>query len=256
MNKRNEKILAVAAVALAACSLTGCRSYPHTMRSSSYVTYPTSSTTYVSPASYAPTYVAEPGVSTTTYITEPVAVGTSTTYVESYYNDPYYYGPGYYGPTYYDRGVPPPRHHHHDRGPEHGYGRGPVMPPRGAGPARGPSPHASAGAAAQRAAEIQRNAAAHKVEAARQGAAMQANAARNAAAIQANAARNASAARNAAVDRPKEGECMSLRRCRVRLPGFWMGFLDFFTAGLFFLVLMPLGLQAEIYQKAIENLLA
>ena len=30
-------------------------------------------------------------------------------------------------------------------------------------------------------------------------------------------------------------------------PGFWLGFIDFFTAGLFFLLYMPLsGLQAEI----------
>lgn len=29
-------------------------------------------------------------------------------------------------------------------------------------------------------------------------------------------------------------------------PGFFLGFIDFFTAGLFFLVYMPLGLQAEI----------
>ena len=32
-----------------------------------------------------------------------------------------------------------------------------------------------------------------------------------------------------------------------RRPGFWLGFIDFFTAGLFFLVYMPLGgLQREI----------
>lgn len=29
-------------------------------------------------------------------------------------------------------------------------------------------------------------------------------------------------------------------------PGFLLGFIDFFTAGLFFMVYMPLGLQAEI----------
>ena len=30
-------------------------------------------------------------------------------------------------------------------------------------------------------------------------------------------------------------------------PGFWLGFIDFFTAGLFFLIYMPLGgLQAEL----------
>lgn len=32
----------------------------------------------------------------------------------------------------------------------------------------------------------------------------------------------------------------------VNRHGFWLGFIDFFTAGLFFLVLMPLGLQDEI----------
>ncbi len=29
-------------------------------------------------------------------------------------------------------------------------------------------------------------------------------------------------------------------------PGFWLGFIDFFTAGLYFMAAMPLGLQAEI----------
>ena len=29
-------------------------------------------------------------------------------------------------------------------------------------------------------------------------------------------------------------------------PGFWLGFIDFFTAGLFFLVYMQLGLQDEL----------
>ena len=29
-------------------------------------------------------------------------------------------------------------------------------------------------------------------------------------------------------------------------PGFWLGFIDFFTAGLFFLIYMPLGLQNEL----------
>ena len=29
-------------------------------------------------------------------------------------------------------------------------------------------------------------------------------------------------------------------------PGFWLGFIDFFTAGLFFLICMPMGLQDEI----------
>ena len=28
--------------------------------------------------------------------------------------------------------------------------------------------------------------------------------------------------------------------------GFWLGFIDFFTAGLFFLVYMPMGLQEEL----------
>lgn len=29
-------------------------------------------------------------------------------------------------------------------------------------------------------------------------------------------------------------------------PGFWLGFIDFFTAGLFFLIYMPMGLQNEL----------
>ena len=29
-------------------------------------------------------------------------------------------------------------------------------------------------------------------------------------------------------------------------PGFWLGFIDFFTAGLFFMIYMPLGLQNEL----------
>ena len=29
-------------------------------------------------------------------------------------------------------------------------------------------------------------------------------------------------------------------------PGFWFGFIDFFTAGLFFMIYMPLGLQNEL----------
>ena len=32
----------------------------------------------------------------------------------------------------------------------------------------------------------------------------------------------------------------------IHRPGFLLGFLDFFTAGLLFMVMMPLGLQAEI----------
>ncbi len=32
----------------------------------------------------------------------------------------------------------------------------------------------------------------------------------------------------------------------VRRPGFLLGFIDFFTAGLFFVVYMPLGLQKEL----------
>ena len=32
----------------------------------------------------------------------------------------------------------------------------------------------------------------------------------------------------------------------TRRPGFWLGFIDFFTAGVFFLVYMPLELQEEL----------
>ena len=31
-------------------------------------------------------------------------------------------------------------------------------------------------------------------------------------------------------------------------PGFWLGFIDFFTAGLFFVIYMPMGLQQELEQ--------
>ena len=38
-----------------------------------------------------------------------------------------------------------------------------------------------------------------------------------------------------------------MKHSHLRRPGFWLGFIDFFTAGLFFLVYMPLGgLQREI----------
>ena len=54
---------------------------------------------------------------------------STTTYIEPYY-DGYYYEEPYYGG---------PRHHRHGTGPQHGYGLGPIMPPRGAGPARHPA---------------------------------------------------------------------------------------------------------------------
>ena len=63
----------------------------------------------------------------TTYAT-PVAVETTTTYIEPYYGGYYYEEP------YYDGH----HHHRHGSGPQHGYGMGPVMPPLGAGPARTP----------------------------------------------------------------------------------------------------------------------
>ena len=34
---------------------------------------------------------------------------------------------------------------------------------------------------------------------------------------------------------------MSVRFKHTHRPGFWLGFIDFFTAGLFFLLYMPLG---------------
>lgn len=38
-----------------------------------------------------------------------------------------------------------------------------------------------------------------------------------------------------------------MKHSHRRRPGFWLGFIDFFTAGLFFLIYMPLGgLQREI----------
>ena len=114
MNHKAEYILAIA---LAAAACGGCRTYPaRTSRYYSTSSYtPVAQTTYVTPAAYAPTttYVEPAAVgTTTTYISEPV--GTSTTYVDSYYyNEPYYgtgyYGPGYYGGVYYDSA---PRHHH------------------------------------------------------------------------------------------------------------------------------------------------
>ena len=37
-----------------------------------------------------------------------------------------------------------------------------------------------------------------------------------------------------------------MRFAHTDRPGFWLGFIDFFTAGLFFLVYMQLGLQDEL----------
>ena len=40
---------------------------------------------------------------------------------------------------------------------------------------------------------------------------------------------------------------MTMRFKHTHRPGFWLGFIDFFTAGLFFLLYMPLGgLQEEL----------
>jgi len=56
----------------------------------------------------------------------PVYVAPTTTTVVDYYPEPYYYRHPH---------VPPPVIHHvHGSGPQHGYGMGPIMPPRGAGP--------------------------------------------------------------------------------------------------------------------------
>ena len=39
---------------------------------------------------------------------------------------------------------------------------------------------------------------------------------------------------------------MDMRFKNVYRHGFWLGFIDFFTAGIFFLIYMPFGLQDEI----------
>ena len=41
----------------------------------------------------------------------------------------------------------------------------------------------------------------------------------------------------------------------TKRPGFWLGFIDFFTAGLFFLVYMPLGglLETALLAAAVTN---
>ena len=36
-------------------------------------------------------------------------------------------------------------------------------------------------------------------------------------------------------------------------PGFWLGFIDFFTAGLFFLLYMPLGGLQEELEDLLEH---
>ena len=44
----------------------------------------------------------------------------------------------------------------------------------------------------------------------------------------------------------KFGFWMDMRFKNVNRHGFWLGFIDFFTAGIFFLIYMPFGLQDEI----------
>ena len=72
-----------AAIAIAACACSGCRTYPHTVYSSRLTTYPSAAVVEE------PVYVA-PTVYT------PVATGTSAVYVDSYY-EPYYDRPYYIG---------------------------------------------------------------------------------------------------------------------------------------------------------------
>ncbi len=97
----NNRTNTICAIAIAACTCGGCATYPEHR---AYNGAPYGHPTYVTPAA-----------------------STSTIYVEQPY---YYYDGGYY---YDEHGR---RHHRHDSGPQHGYGMGPVMPPRGAGPAR------------------------------------------------------------------------------------------------------------------------
>ena len=39
---------------------------------------------------------------------------------------------------------------------------------------------------------------------------------------------------------------VDMRFVHTERPGFWFGFIDFFTAGIFFLIYMPMGLQKEL----------
>ena len=39
---------------------------------------------------------------------------------------------------------------------------------------------------------------------------------------------------------------VDMRFVHTKRPGFWLGFIDFFTAGIFFLIYMPMGLQKEL----------
>lgn len=127
----------------------------------------------------------------TTYAT-PVAVETTTTYIEPYYGG-YYYEEPYYGG----------HHHRHGSGPQHGYGMGPVMPPIGAGPARTPGKAPYPGRPAPGFVTPGQAHAAGKVMATQAHTsgkimATQAHTAGKAAAMQMNAARNAAAAQSKA----------------------------------------------------------
>jgi len=169
-----------AAMVLAACACGGCRTYPRTVYSSRLTTYP-SATVVTEPAYVAPT------------VYTPVATGTSAVYVDSYY-EPYYDRPYYIGGGVV--GAPPPPHHLHSRGQEHGYGKGPIMPPRGAGPARQPTkmpPHAPGKAVSSQISAANHAAASH-ARAVNSAAMTQARAANSAAAAQARAATQARAA--------------------------------------------------------------
>lgn len=174
MNNRQNFLVATALTALV-CG--GCVSYPHAVAS--------------------PGYVTSPGY--TTYTTSPIAVETTTTYIEPYY-DGYYYEKPYYNGVH---------HHRHGSGPQHGYGMGPVMPPRGAGPARPsaksmhggrPSPGFTTPAKAHAAGKV----AATQAHTAGKAAAMQMHSARKAAAVQSKAASaQIHAARKAGARMPK-----------------------------------------------------
>ena len=128
----------------------------------------------------------------TTYAT-PIAVETAPTYIEPYYGG-YYYEEPYYGGHH---------HHRHGSGPQHGYGMGPVMPPRGAGPARAPVKVPPAGRPTPGFVTPGQAHAAGKVMATQSHAAgkimaTQSHTAGKAAAMQMNAARNAAAAQSKA----------------------------------------------------------
>lgn len=150
----------IVATVLTAFVCGGCVTYPHPV--------------------VRPGYATSPGY--TTYTTSPIAVETTTTYIEPYYGG-YYYEEPYYGGAH---------HHRHGSGPQHGYGMGPIMPPRGAGPARQPTRATHGGRPSTGFTTPIKAHAAGKV------AATQAHTAGKAAAIQMHSARNATAAQSRA----------------------------------------------------------